>query len=464
MIAESIYYLFEVGIKDKQEDYIWPVAGKATVNDNVFIVCDGGGRFYNGGIASKLISRFMATKVSRLGEQKMSGELINKLLVEARDRLITYARENRLDTDLAATFSMIILYNQKVLMSWYGDSRIYHLRGGEILFKTEDNSVAREPRRNTVTAGGIKADGSPINAETKWIVDIRDGDYILLCSKGITENVTDDEIKYLTSQNDKAAIDLTGSFRRLAFEKTPDNYSMYLIKVKAGIQKRGINNGIIAIREQTRRMARPVLILAVTITVLLIMNFYFRKTRNSGFEPKYRNRTTQPVDVVHEDSVPNAIVISAPRKQPANVQHIDSVPSATVMPAPRKPVPAVIDSVKNNSENPPATLKTDHSADVQPEEKPEPTNQTQTAQKKTVAQLMIKLTTDESCKLKISNLDLDEVIDWDLSPNDNGTIYLKPGKYSILATSVIDSSKTKTYHFDVKAGYASSRQNLNIRF
>jgi len=84
--------------------------------------------------------------------------------------------------------------------------------------------------------------------------------------------------------------------------------------------------------------------------------------------------------------------------------------------------------------------------------------------KKQVAQLLIKFTTDESCKLKITNLDLDEVIDWDLFQNDNGTLYLKPGKYSIVATSVIDGSKTKSYNFDVKSGYSHTMQNLHISF
>ena len=140
MKPESIYYLFEPGIEGKQEDYIWPVAGTATMKDKVFIVCDGAGSFRNGGIASQLISEFMATKVLKFSEQRMSEELIDKLLIRARDRLIDYARENRLDTDLATTFSMLNLYNQKALISWCGDSRIYHLRAGVILFKTQDNS------------------------------------------------------------------------------------------------------------------------------------------------------------------------------------------------------------------------------------------------------------------------------------------------------------------------------------
>ena len=129
MNPESIYYLSEVGIKGKQEYYLWPVAGEATVNDKVFIVCAGAGSFNNDKTASELFCQFMAAKVSKFGDREMSGELIDRLLIEAGDRLISYARVYRSDTDPATTFSMLILYDQKVFLSWYGDSRIYHLRG-----------------------------------------------------------------------------------------------------------------------------------------------------------------------------------------------------------------------------------------------------------------------------------------------------------------------------------------------
>ncbi len=436
MNPESINYLFEVGIDGKQEDYIWPVAGKANVYDRVFIVCDGTGSFHNGGIASKLICQYMAVKVLKFTEHKMSGELIDKLLIKARDRLIAYARENRLDTDLATTFLMLILYNQKALISWCGDSRIYHLRRGEILFKTEDNA------RNAAGAGGIKADSSPIYAGTKWIKDVRDGDYFLLSSKGLIENVSDADIKSLISQSDKTNIELTASFKQLALEKTLDNYSMYLIRVKTGTpKKRSIKDEIIAIREQSREMVSPLSILAITVVGLLIMVFYFRKARTSGPAPKYINQTTQPVNAVRNDSVPSAIVMSAPRK----------------------PVLPVTDSVKNNSENP-QIPQDDNSAAIQANEEPDQTNQTPISQKKREAQLSIRFTTDESCKLKITNIDLDEVIDWDLTQDDNGIIFLKPGKYSIVATSVVNSSKTKTYNFDVKPAKAHATQNIHIGF
>jgi serine/threonine protein phosphatase PrpC len=455
MNPESIYYLFELGHKIKQEDYIWPIPGKATGNDRVFIVCDGAGSYENGEIASKLICQFMAANVLKFREQKMSAELINRLLGEARDELIEYARKHGLDTDLATTFSMLILYDQKALISWCGDSPIYHFRGGEILFRTDDNSLVIEPNQNAVVARGIIADSTPIYAETKWIKDVQAGDYFLICSKGLRENLTDDDIKLLISQNNQANIDLARSFKQLPFERTPGNYSMYLIKVNVGKQKRIKKGGVtaigkqitaireqaIAIREKTSGNVTPLLILTMTIIGISILFIYFWNARPSAPVTVYKNQTMQPADVQHEDSVPSAFVVSTRRK----------------------PVLTATDSVKNNSKNPPAAPQDDKSAAI-PDEEITGQKETPMDQRKQVAQLMIKLTTNESCKLKITNIDLDQVIDWDLSQNDEGTLYLKPGKYSIVATSEISSSKTKTYDFDVKPGYTHSKQNLHIKF
>jgi serine/threonine protein phosphatase PrpC len=429
MNPECITYLFEAGMDGKQEDYIWPVAGEATGNDKVFIVCDGYGSFHSGGIASKSICQFMASKVLKITERKMSGELINKLLSKARDRLIAYTREYRLDTDLATTFSMLVLYDQRVFLSWYGDSRIYHIRGGAIFFRTEDNS------RNPATARGIRAESSPIYASIKWIKDVRDGDYFLICSKGLTENITDEDIKLLLGPNDEENIDPTESFKRLALEKTLENYSMYLIKVKPGTQKKGRNGVITAGKMQKGGRVMPIFVLALTIIAVLIIVIYFLNPRTLNPEWQFKNQPAQP-----------------------------SVPDAIIKPAPVKPVIKTTDSVTINNENPEETLQNDNSAVGQDEEKPDQKNEPPINQKKRVRQLLIKFTTDESCKLKITNLDLDEVIDWDLSQYDNGTLYLKPGKYSILATSMINSSKSKTYNFDVKPGSSNAVQSLRISF
>ena len=143
---------------------------------------------------------------------------------------------------------------------------------------------------------------------------MRDGDYFLLCSKGLMKNITDDDIKLLVSQNDKLNIDLTASFRRLALEKTPDNYSMYLIRVKAGTQKRSITSGITAIGKRAGGMVKPFFILAMSIVGLLFVFYYFRKAPTSDPAPIHRHQKIQPADVPRGDSVAGTKVMSAPRK------------------------------------------------------------------------------------------------------------------------------------------------------
>ncbi|MBS1600851.1 MAG: protein phosphatase 2C domain-containing protein [Bacteroidetes bacterium] len=463
MKAEKIYHLFEVGRKSNQEDYIWPVAGEATENDKVFIVCDGAGKFDNGEIASKLICQFMAAKVLIYPEYKISEELIDKLLIEARERLITYTREYKLNTDLTTTFSMVILYDQKVLTCCFGDSRIFHVRDGEILFKSEDTSEVNELVHHdemSVDEGGlqlsikpvlhgIKADESPINAQVRWIDDVRPGDYFLLCSKGLLENVTDDDIKSLLHTNDRENIDLAHSFRELSEGKTIDNYSMYLIRVNVGIQKKNGSNGTKKVSNGTRRGRKqnkgsrtwPMLTLSITVIALLTLFFYLRRSRRPEPVPAFINQTTQPVDVGRRDSVASAI------SRPAH-----AASSSTTK-----------DSAKVNPEMPQAIPQNENYIDLGAAAKSAQANQV-TKQKSPTAQMRVRFTADESCSLKIVNVSLGDEIDWDISPSDIGTIFLKPGKYSIVATSVSNHAKTKTYQFDVKAGDAHSIQNVHILF
>ncbi len=461
---ESIYYLFEAGGEPKQEDYLWPVAGKATAADKLFIVCDGTGSFPNGGIASKIIGEFMAAKVSKFSEEKMTAELINRIILEARDRLITYAREYGPDSELATTFSMLILYDEKVFMAWYGDSPMYHLRAGEILFRTGDHQMARASGKITMPARGIKADSAAIDSATKWIEDVREGDYFLLCSKSLTDGVTDEDIQRLTL-NDPEDSGLARSFSRLAAEKTADNYSMYLLKVHAGEKKPGIKEGVIESEKQTGKSWWPVSVLAITVLGLLIMYFYFRKPRIADSAPKNPNLTAQPVYVPHDDTVPNAIVMIAPRYNKSQVKQKDSIASAPVILAPTKPAVAKTDSVKHAIVQTTVIPKADHPAALPSEPVVKPATKQITGNDiRRPAQMLIKFSTEESCKLTITNIDLNEVVNWDLAQNDNGNIYLKPGKYSIVAKSVSNSSKTNTYHFDVQPGKTYAAQNLHIRF
>ena len=246
MNLANIYYLHEIGAKKKQEDYIWPAPGTASLDDRIFIVCDGVGGSQNGEIASRIISESVGTTLLKTTPSKINITLVNQLLNEAKGKLLNYARAQGLSSDMATTFSLLVFINGKAFISWCGDSRVYHIRKGEILFKTEDHSLVNtlvkngeiteeealsHPQKNIILKA-IKADDSEAEADGHWIDDIRDGDYFMLCSDGLLENIGERDLRFLLYQNDKGAIDLILSFQQFCYDKTNDNYSMYLVKVK----------------------------------------------------------------------------------------------------------------------------------------------------------------------------------------------------------------------------------------
>lgn len=248
MAASVIYYLHEIGAKKNQEDYIWPVAGTASDDDKLFIVCDGVGGSNNGEVASRIVSESVGNALLKISESKINLPLVNKLLFEARAKLIDYSSAHNLPTDMATTFSLLALVGRRAFISWCGDSRVYHIQKGEIKFQTQDHSLVNtllksgditadeaeaHPQKNIILKA-IRADDTTSQAECHWIKKVRNGDYFLLCSDGLLENITERDIKFLVEQNDRGTIDLVQSFQKFCYNKTNDNYSMYLIKVNPG--------------------------------------------------------------------------------------------------------------------------------------------------------------------------------------------------------------------------------------
>ena len=246
MNLTEIYYLHEIGGKKNNEDYIWPVPGTASADDKIFVVCDGVGGSENGEIASKIVAQLVGTTLLKTPTSEIDTPLINKLLSDAKQKLIDYARLHQLSTNMATTFSVLIFVDDRAFIAWCGDSRGYHIRNGEILFKTDDHSLVSSlvksgeitpeeaqlhPQKNLLLKA-VNADEADPEAEGHWIEEVLDGDYFMLCTDGLLENIGDRDIKFLLEQNDRGSIDLVQSIQKFCYEKTRDNYSMYLVKVQ----------------------------------------------------------------------------------------------------------------------------------------------------------------------------------------------------------------------------------------
>lgn len=286
MHLSKIYYLHEVGAKPNQEDYIWPVGGTATLQNSVFIVCDGVGGSENGEVASRVIAESLGKALLKCDTETMSADLMNKLLSDSQQEMVSYCSIHGLSRDMATTLTVLILLDNKAFVAWCGDSRIYHIRNGEILYQSSDHSLVNSlvkngeiteeeafnhPKKNIILRA-VRADLEPVEVDCDWILDIAGGDYFMLCTDGLLENITNNDLGSLLVENDKGNIDIVQTFQQFCLNKTRDNYSMYLLKTKEQVRSNKYRPRIL--------LLAAILLLLVLGSIFLIKAFYHNKSQD----------------------------------------------------------------------------------------------------------------------------------------------------------------------------------------
>jgi serine/threonine protein phosphatase PrpC len=305
MTITNIYYLHEIGNKKKQEDYLWPATGTATLNDRVFIICDGVGGSQNGEVASKIIAEYVGNALITSPNDQLSAEHITTLLYQAKDELIGYARENGLNQDMATTLSLLVLQPHQAFIAWCGDSRVYHVRAGNILYQTEDHSLVHtlvkngeiteeeaqhHPHKNIILQA-VKADEDIIEIATHVITGIQDGDYFLLCTDGLLEQISAHDLQGILQSNSDQHKDIVARFLEKCFGKTRDNYSMYLLQT--GITR----------REDAARSPKNVYIFLLLLVLSASGLFvFFMRQKTDTFQPKLKVKATDSATLWNMDS------------------------------------------------------------------------------------------------------------------------------------------------------------------
>lgn len=176
----------------------------------LFIVADGMGGHRAGEVASEMavrvISSVIKEKVSE-ADKKNIFSVIKKSISIANDEIYRKSRENPNLNGMGTTTVLALLNKNKFYIGNIGDSRAYLIRNSKITQLTEDHSLVADlvktgqitkeearvhPRRNVITrALGTRED---IKADIKSI-NIKEGDYILLCTDGLTDMLRDEEIR-----------------------------------------------------------------------------------------------------------------------------------------------------------------------------------------------------------------------------------------------------------------------------
>jgi len=202
----------DIGSRNVQQDAIYPLVQDFCPEDRIFIICDGMGGHLKGEVASNTIVNYICQHINAYKEN-LSIEVFEKILEKAWMELDTLYDSHLGEFQMGTTLAFLAFSQKGYLAAHIGDSRIYHIRPSKItniLYRTRDHSHI-----STLLENG---DITPIEAlsyENKNILnramipqtryepeiyegtDIKEGDFFMLCSDGVTEFLSDDMIRFI---------------------------------------------------------------------------------------------------------------------------------------------------------------------------------------------------------------------------------------------------------------------------
>lgn len=246
--------IWELGQRDNQEDSIFPAFGEATDDDRLFILCDGMGGHEHGEVASQTVCKAMSDTLLSLSKQSFTDDDLLDALQTAYRQLDCL--DNSHLRKMGTTLCLLYFHQGGLTAAHIGDSRIYHIRPKEnrILYQSRDHSLVYDlyqageisyeemrtsPQKNIITRAIQPGEESRVRPAIVHIADIRPGDYFYICSDGMLEQMSNDELcSFLSSDgsDEKKRMQLVA-----ATSDNKDNHSAYLIHIKEVMREAGDN-------------------------------------------------------------------------------------------------------------------------------------------------------------------------------------------------------------------------------
>jgi protein phosphatase len=241
------YSLNKIGGRENNEDAIFPPLSKATEEDVVFMVCDGVGGHEKGEIASNIVTDSLGFFFHNHELKDNYKEYISEAVSYAQEQLDHYIDDHPSSRGMGTTLAMIWLTDNGIISVHIGDSRVYHIRNGKILFQSSDHSLVNalvklgeiteeaartHPDKNKILQclQGSKV-SQPVE-EVHMLTDILPGDSFLLCSDGILEQFSNQRIEALFRKK-MAGEERIMEILQTCEGKTKDNFSAYVIDIES---------------------------------------------------------------------------------------------------------------------------------------------------------------------------------------------------------------------------------------
>ena len=217
---------------------------RAVVANGFVAVADGMGGHVGGEVAARLA----VESVERAYEERPSADGLVTAVKRANSDVFHHGEQDRTLRGMGTTLTAAALIDgqkgPEVAVTNVGDSRAYLLSGGKLRRLTEDHSLVEEmvrrgelsedaalvhPHRHILTRViGVESD---VDVDA-WTIPVHDGDRVLLCSDGLTNECSDEEIESILLGNPDPAAAVRALVERAIRNGGSDNVTVIVGNVE----------------------------------------------------------------------------------------------------------------------------------------------------------------------------------------------------------------------------------------
>ena len=252
----DLAFFTDVGLKRKHNEDSMLIDKKTAT----FIIADGMGGHAKGEIASKVVvESFIDASNKNLSADTVTGiddedtlipsnaieGILNDNIKKASKQLQIYANEKNIKGTIGSTIVGIkyIISIQAWILFHLGDSRAYLFRSNALRQLTRDHSRYEELKKKNMSEEDIAKSGrnvitkaignfSPFPLEIQYITTQKE-DILFLCSDGVSDLCTHDELLILFIQYQHNLSLLSAQIKQLVYSRgAGDNLSVILLKIQ----------------------------------------------------------------------------------------------------------------------------------------------------------------------------------------------------------------------------------------
>lgn len=241
------FYSTDVGkIREHNEDNV--IILHNDKDEYLLAVADGMGGHKAGEVASAIVINYLTEEfyaLDTIGDKDNAIEFLRNIVVEMNNRIFEYTKENPDSKGMGTTFVCAIKTHDYLLYGNIGDSSGYVIKKNKLHKVTKDHTLVNllvstgeltkeeakyHPRKNVL----MRALGAnnPIEIDIFDVENTTDG--ILLCSDGLTNMLTEEQIEKVLVEEREAEAAVDKLIKKANARGGNDNISIAYLKKESG--------------------------------------------------------------------------------------------------------------------------------------------------------------------------------------------------------------------------------------